>query len=76
MSFIQVRCERDINGTFGENNNEEVFDVADKSPKEIETLLEEKYEYLKQELELEEDEPLCDSGLFAWCFIEISKLGG
>lgn len=75
MSFIKVWCEYDIGGSLGGNNDMEVFDVADKSQQEIEKLLEERYEHLRRELELEEDESLCDSGLFDWEFFDIGKLG-
>lgn len=75
-NFIAVTCEYDISGSFGGNNNQEVFEIRNElSSNEIDTILKEKYEYLISEIG--EDgtwEEFVSWGLFTWDYIDIRKL--
>lgn len=76
-NFIAVTCEYDINGSFGGNNNQQVFEVGELlSTKEIDSLLKAKYEYLINESG--EDwtwDEFVDSGLFDWSHFTVERLG-
>ena len=69
VSYIKVWCEYDFNGSFGGNNNEEVFIVSSAmSTEDIETkILNELMAYTSLEEEDLED-------LWDWEFIEVKEL--
>ncbi len=67
--FINVWCEYDINGSFGGDNNEDIFEVDDTlTPSEVEVLLLSK---LKSITGLGEEDL---EDLYSWEFITIKKL--
>lgn len=67
--FINVWCEYDINGSFGGDNNEDIFEVDDAlTPSEVEVLLLSK---LKSITGLGEEDL---EDLYSWEFITIKKL--
>lgn len=67
--FINVWCEYDINGSFGGDNNEDIFEVDDTlTPSEVEALVLSK---LKSITGLGEEDL---EDLYSWEFITIKKL--
>lgn len=76
MTYIKVWCEYDINGDFGGDNNEAVYEVPPSlTPDEINSLLEFKFKYLWDEVNEDNcEETFLESGLLGWEFINITKL--
>lgn len=73
MSYIKVWCEYDISGSFGGNNNEEVFAVPDSyTSEDIDKLLTEKYASYSETCDC--DESLLADDLMGWSFISIESL--
>jgi len=69
VSYIKVWCEYDFNGSFGGNNNEEVFIVSSAMfTEDIETMI---LNELMAYTSLEEDEL---EGLYDWEWIEVKEL--
>lgn len=69
VSYIKVWCEYDFNGSFGGNNNEEVFIVSSgMSIEDIETMI---LNELMAYTSLGEDEL---EGLYDWEWIEVKEL--
>lgn len=67
--FINVWCEYDINGSFGGDNNEDIFEVDDTlTPSEVEALV---LSRLKSVTGLREEDL---EDLYSWEFITIKKL--
>lgn len=74
--FIKVWCEYDICGSFGGNNNEEVYEVNDDlSEEDVDALVEKAFAYLFEEVKEEGDESFLSTGLLNWEVININKLG-
>ena len=73
MRFIRVWCEYDFGGSFGSNNNEEVFSVSESvSTEDIEALVKSVLSSVQDELDDGED--LFEDGLAGWEFINIEVL--
>lgn len=74
--FIAVTCEYDISGSFGGNNNQEVFEIqSELSSNEIDVILKEKYEYLIAAIGEECTwEEFVSWGLINWDYVDIEKL--
>lgn len=75
-NFIAVTCEYDISGSFGGNNNQEVFEInGELSPDEINVIIKEKYEYLISAIGEECTwEEFVSWGLINWNYVDIEKL--
>lgn len=64
-NFIKVWCEYDINGSFGGNNNEEVFEVI--GDVDIDQRV---FDYVSDATGLSEEDL---DGLYDWEWVTISK---
>ena len=74
MRFIKVWCEYDFGGSFGVNNNEEVFSVSESiSTEDIEALVIWVLSGVQDELD-DGEENLFKDGLAEWEFINIEVL--
>lgn len=72
MAFIQTQWREDYGFT-----SQEFFDVGSLSIDQIEKQLETRYaEVWDLEKNKHDCSSICESGLFSWNFINISKLGG
>lgn len=70
MSYIKVWCEYDFAGSFGGNNNEEIFTVSDNlTTDDIEQLV---LEMLTRNCSMDEDEL---DGFYSWSFTSVESLG-
>lgn len=73
MNYIKVWCEYDISGSFGGNNNEDVFAVSDSlSSEDIDQILVDRFADLAEDTECEGS--LLDEGLMGWEYIVIIEL--
>ena len=69
MKYIKVWCEYDFNGSFGGNNNEEVFEVDENM--NASDINEKFVNYLSNMTSLSEEDL---EDLWDWEFIEIKEL--
>lgn len=73
MAYIKVWCEYDISGSFGGNNNEDVFEINDTYTEfEIDQALIKRFQELAEDTECETN--LIEEGLMGWEYIGISTL--
>lgn len=77
MAHIKVWCEYDFGGSFGGNNNEEVYEISDFLSKEdIDVILETAFAELWEEVDEEKDgTTILEAGLLGWEYITIDRLG-
>ncbi len=74
--FIKVYSEWDICGSFGGNNNEDVYEVSDElSSEQIDQLVLEAVGHYCDLDSVEDGESIFDTGLLGWEYVTISKLG-
>lgn len=69
INYIKVWCEYDINGSFGGNNNEDIFTVSE-SVLDIEKVV---LQYIMNCTGLSEED-LEGEWMYGWEFIEVEEL--
>lgn len=69
VNYIKVWCEYDFNGSFGGNNNEEVFTVYENMS--VEGINEKVVDYLSKVTYLSKEDL---ENLWDWEFIEVKEL--